>query len=260
MLRDTIKPFDERRDLVIPGDYQTTLQFCVEHFLFAAQKAIADHGFFAVALSGGSTPKAIYQKLLDPANPIKIDWKRVFLFWSDERNVPPDHAESNYRMAMEAAFKHLPLLPQNIHRMQAEANIEEGALAYQNLIHSVLKRNLFDLVMLGMGEDGHTASLFPHTKGLYAQGRLAIANYIPEKNTWRMTLTFECINASNAIALYVLGRSKAPMLKRVLTSPYQPDAFPVQRAGSVQHKALWIIDQEAFEDMPGQTLSSPEKC
>jgi 6-phosphogluconolactonase len=245
-LRNLIKPLDDRRDLAVPGDYQTTLQFCVEHFLFTAQKAIASHGRFAVALSGGSTPKAIYQKLLDPIYQKKIDWTQVLLFWSDERNVSPDSPESNYRLAMEAAFKYLPIRPENIHRMKAEADIVENALAYQNLIHSVLKGSPFDLVMLGMGEDGHTASLFPHTEGLHAQDRLVIANYIPEKNTWRMTLTFECINASNAISLYVLGKSKAAMLKHLLTAPYQPEALPAQRVGSAQNKALWIADQEAF--------------
>lgn len=243
--RQSIKSFDNRRDLMIPGDHEKTLQFCVDHFIVIGQESIEDHGYFAVALSGGSTPKAIYQGLADPVHRTKIDWKHVLLFWSDERSVPPYDPESNYRMAMDAAFSHLPVPPQNIHRMQAEGDIEKGAMAYEKLIQAELKDNPFDLMMLGMGEDGHTASLFPRTHGLHTLDRLAIANYVPQKDTWRMTLTFDCINASRNIAIYVLGKSKAPMVKKVLTSPYQPDDLPVQRVGTPDHKATWILDEEA---------------
>jgi 6-phosphogluconolactonase len=248
--KHSIKAFDGRRDLVVPGDYQTTLQYCVEHFLVVAQEAIEDHGYFAVALSGGSTPKAIYQGLADPVHRSKIDWKKVLVFWSDERNVPPYDPESNYRMAMDAAFSHLPLPTQNIHRMQAEGDIEEGALAYDKLIRATLKDLSFDLVMLGLGEDGHTASLFPRTHGLHATERVAIANSIPQKDTWRMTLTFDCINAARNIVVYVLGKSKAKILKTVLTSPYQPDDLPVQYVGTPEHKALIIADIPASTPNP----------
>jgi 6-phosphogluconolactonase len=247
--RQSIQAFDTRRDLIVPGDHQSTLQFCTDHFLMIGHEAIEDHGYFAVALSGGSTPKAIYQSLADPLHRTKLDWGRVWLFWSDERSVPPYDPESNYYMAINAGFGNLPIPPQNIHRMQAEGDIEQGALAYEKLIRSKLPDTRFDLVMLGMGEDGHTASLFPKTHGLHAEERLVIANYIPQKSTWRMTLTFECINAGRDIAIYVMGKSKREMVKHIFTGPYEPDELPIQRVGTPEHKALWILDQEAFTNI-----------
>jgi 6-phosphogluconolactonase len=247
--KQSIRTFDSRRDIIVPGDSQTTIQFCVEHFLLVAQEAIQDHGYFSVALSGGSTPKAIYQGLADPVHRSRIDWKKVLIFWSDERSAPPYDPDSNYRMAMEAAFEHLPIPPQNIHRMQAEGDIEEGALAYDELIKATFKDPRFDLMMLGLGEDGHTASLFPRTHGLHTMGRLAIANHIPQKSTWRMTLTFECINAARTIALYVIGQSKAQILKQVLTSPLEIDNLPAQNVGTLENKALIIADQNAVSNL-----------
>lgn len=249
--KDSIQAFDNRRDLMIPGDTQTTLQFCVEHFLLTAEDAIENRGSFTVALSGGSTPKAIYQGLADPVHRTRIDWKKVQIFWSDERNVPPYDPESNYRMAMEAAFSHLPIPTQNIHRMQAEGDIEEGALAYDKLIKAILKESSFDLMMLGIGEDGHTASLFPHTHGLHAVDRLAIANHVPQKNTWRMSLTFDCINSSHNIVLYAIGKGKKDILKEVLTGPYRPDDLPAQRVGTAENKTLIIADSSAAEAIQG---------
>lgn len=240
-----IKNLDDKRDLAVPGDKHATIAFCVEHFIYVAQQSIALHGHFAVALSGGSTPKAIYTQLASEDNRKKIDWEKVLLFWSDERAVPPESDESNYRMAMESGFGHLPLLEENIFRMPADEDLEEGALEYEKILKKKLPNGRFDLVMLGMGEDGHTASLFPQTHGLHAKQRLVIANYVPQKNTWRMTLTFDCINQGRNIVVYVLGKDKAAMVKRIFQDPYQPDLLPAQRVGTVDHKALWVLDNEA---------------
>jgi|LakMenEpi03Aug12_release.lakeMendotaPanAssembly.Ray.scaffolds.fasta_scaffold01500_18 6-phosphogluconolactonase len=237
--------FDKRRDLAIPGNQETTLNFCIDHFLSVAEEAISRKGSFHVALSGGSTPKAIYEGLSQPPNRDKIDWKKVHLYWSDERCVPPYHPESNYHMAMEAGFSKLHIPAEQIHRMQAEGDVEEGALAYEHLIEAKVPEKSFDLLMLGMGSDGHTASLFPKTHGLHSEGRLVIANYIPQMETWRMSLTFECINEAHHIALYVLGKPKAIMASRALEGPYIPDELPVQKVGTEKHKALWIMDIEA---------------
>src|SRR5690242_14384328 len=172
--------WDDRRDLVIPGDAETTLEFCAEHWLETGNQAIADHGAFYVALSGGSTPKAIFQMLTSPTHAHRIDWSKVHLFWSDERAVPPDHPDSNYHMALSAGLDKMPIPKNHIHRMQAEKDIEAHALAYEALV----KDRPFDLVMLGMGDDGHTASLFPYTKALAETQRLVVANYIDAKKTW----------------------------------------------------------------------------
>jgi len=239
--------WDERRDLAIPGDYQETLRFCVEHFIDICQKSIQKHGAFFVALSGGSTPNAIFEELSSPQHQSRIDWSKVHLFWSDERAYPPDHPDNNYAMAMKAGLKKMPIPPKQIHRMQAEEKIEENAALYEQTIHKVLHGHPFDLIMLGMGEDGHTASLFPHTAGLNVSERLVIANFIPQKKCWRMTMTYDCINAATHIAIYVLGAAKKEMLKEVLLSPDQFERLPSQRIGTKEHKALWIADAAAAE-------------
>lgn len=232
----------ERRELIVPGDTEATLAFCLEHFIAACETAIADNGHFFVALSGGSTPKVIFERLCKPPYKERIEWSKVYLFWSDERSVPPENKESNYHMAMEAGFKSVPVPPEHIHRMVAEKDIEQNALNYEKTIRKVLGSHPFDLIMLGMGEDGHTASLFPGTEGLKAKGRLAIANHIPQKNTWRMTLTFECINQAKNIAVYVLGAGKKEKLAEVFSTDR---LYPCQEAGTKVNKALWIADEAA---------------
>lgn len=240
-----LKAYDVRWDLFVPGDYQATLAFCIASFIEIANESIADHGYFAVALSGGSTPKAIYQGLAQPDNRTKINWSKVLLFWSDERCVPKTHPDSNYRMAMEAGFASLPIPKENIFPIETEGDLEKNARDYEHIIREKISLKTFDLVMLGMGDDGHTASLFPKTHGLHAQNRLVIPNFLPDKEIWRMTLTYECINAARNIIIYVMGKNKAEMLKRVLLGPFEPDLLPIQKVGTPEHKALWLADDEA---------------
>lgn len=227
--------FDSRRTIAIPGDKQVTLTFAVNHWALTANQSIAKNGAFRVALSGGSTPKIIYEKLAtDFAD--KIDWSRVHLFWGDERSVLTD---SNYKMAMDAGLAKLPIPKNQIHRMVAEENIEANATAYEKALGSAP----LDLVMLGMGEDGHTASLFPNTKALEEKNRFVVANEVPQKQTLRMTLTFPCINQASQIAFYVLGDSKKEMIQEIF---HQPELnLPSQLIGTKEHKALWILDSAA---------------
>lgn len=244
--KQAIKAYDDRRDIIIPGDAKQTLTFCAEQFVGIAAEAIHERGAFYTALSGGSTPKALYQMLASPVYRQRVEWAKVHLFWSDERCVPPTDAESNYHMAMDAGFASLPILKSNIHRMPCDnADIEQAAMDYEALIEKVVPEKEFDLIMLGMGEDGHTASLFPRTHGLHSQKRLVVANYVPSKEVWRMTFTFNLINAARNIDIYVIGKSKAAMLKKILTSEYNPDDLPIQKVGIRSHKALWIADSEA---------------
>ena len=147
-------------------------------------------------------------------------------------------------MALESGFSSLPIPKHQIHRMHAEENIEENALAYESLLLKI-PDGCFDLMLLGMGEDGHTASLFPKTHGLHADNRLVIANFIPDKDSWRMSVTFDCINHSRAIWVLVLGASKADMLHQLFYGPYQPDLLPIQRIGTEQKPALFLMDREA---------------
>lgn len=240
-----IHAFDDRRNIVVPGNKEQTLEYCIHHFIESANNAIKRHGFFTVALSGGSTPQAIFQGLTNEKNRHAIDWSLVKLFWSDERCVQPDDPQSNYGTAMAAGLATLPLLPENIHRMRGEENPEEAAKQYEEEIYKTLGEAPFDLVMLGMGDDGHTASLFPKTHGLHAAHRRVIANFVPQKNVWRITFTYSCINHAHAIAIYVMGKNKAETVKRVLSPPYEPDIFPIQNVGTPANKATWILDKEA---------------
>lgn len=242
-------PFDERRNLLIPGDQIATLQLCLTHFISVCQASIREHGQFFVALAGGSTPKALYQHLCSPPYAEKIDWGKVWLFWGDERSVPPDHAESNYKMAMDAGFAKMPIPPNQILRMEGEKDIEENAKKYEANLRKILSGRPLDLVILGMGEDGHTASLFPQTAGLKENKRLVIANYVPQKNTWRMTLTFLAINSAKNIAIYVMGAEKKHTLAKVFQSKDQFELYPIQNVGTKENKALWILDEAAASEL-----------
>jgi len=242
MLTQTIESWDDRREIVVPGDIQETLLFAAEHWIHTAKRSIQQRGRFAPALSGGSTPKSIYQILSTEKD--ELEWDKVLLFWSDERGVPPNHPDSNYRMAMENGLNNLPIPKDQIHRMAAEPNPEKGALEYEEKIRRLLDKHLFDLVMLGLGEDGHTASLFPNTAALQIEDRLACAQFLSEKKSWRITLTFPCINASRQAAIYALGASKAPIVREVLEAPIV-SAYPASRIGTPERKALWILDSAA---------------
>lgn len=242
---EAIMTFDDRRDIAVPGNSALTLQFCLEHFVACAREAIQARGRFIVALSGGSTPKSIYRALSSQAQNMRIDWTKVMLFWSDERAVPPTDPNSNYHMAMESGLATLPIPRDSIFRMEAEGNIIEGARRYEEQIATHVPGLVFDLVMLGMGEDGHVASLFPHTHGLQAVHKSVIANYIPQLKCWRMTFTFDLINSARSIVIYVLGENKAKTLAEVLATSWDPMRFPAQQVGTVTHKSLWIADVQA---------------
>ena len=246
-----IQSWDERRDLVIAASSEEAIGFAAENWIHQAQKSIQQRARFAVALSGGSTPKAIYQKVTQSN---AIDWTKVWLFWSDERNCPPDHPDSNYKMAMDNGFSRVPIPKEQIFRMQAESHIEANARKYEELISHHLGKHLFDLVMLGMGEDGHTASLFPETEGLNIEDRLVISNFIPRLKTHRMTLTFPCILQSTKTIVYALGAAKKEILPQVLQAAIR-SPWPASRLGNVEKKALWIVDQAAATTLEKKNIS-----
>jgi len=217
---------------IIPGNYQETLIYAAEHFVNLAKKAIEQRGAFHVALSGGSTPKALFKMLSGPPYAKQIDWQKVWIYWSDERCVGPNDPDSNYKMAMDAGLKSLSIPQNQIFRMEGELDPKEAALRYE----AILPQH-FDLIMLGMGDDGHTASLFPGTAALEENSRKVVANYIPQKNSWRLTLTFKCLADNNPVVFYVLGPGKADMVKKVFNS----GDYPASRV----ENALWILDAEA---------------
>ncbi len=233
--------YSERADVAIAPTIAEAIDFAVINFIRTGADSIAKRGGYHVALSGGSTPKAIFERL----KPEMLDWSKVHLYWGDERAVSPDDPESNYKMAMDAAFGKLPIPADQIHRMIAEDEIDKNAHAYQTMLKQQLPEGKFDLVMLGMGDDGHTASLFPETHALTDTQEWVTANFIPQKACWRMTLTYIAINSARSVVIYVLGKGKAPMLKQVLEGPYNPQELPIQKVGNPRHKPLWVLDKDA---------------
>lgn len=238
---------NDRALLKIPGNKQETIEFAVDQWVQSAKDAILDHNAFYVALSGGSTPKAIFQKLAKE-HKNSFDWTKVHLFWSDERAVPPTDKESNYKMAMDAGLKTLGIPDSQIHRMEAETNIESNAKKYEELIKSILGSTPFDLIMLGMGDDGHTASLFPNSPALKERENLVVANYVESKKTHRMTMTFPCLNLSHNTVLYVIGEAKKDMLYKVLM---EDQTLPSNKVGTRHKKAIWIADEQAAQKVMG---------
>lgn len=235
--------FDDRRYIAIAKDKTIAIDFAADHWITIAKESIQRHGAFYVALSGGSTPAAIF-KTLATQHLYSIDWTKVFLFWSDERSVPPSDKDSNFHMSMESGLKSLPILPEHIFRMHAEEG-PQAAETYEQQILITIPEATFDLIMLGMGEDGHTASLFPHTEALQESDRLVVMNYVPEKTTWRMTFTYPLINRARNIVIYVLGNGKEDMVEKIFTGPTLLTQYPIQNVGTPTHRATWIMDVAA---------------
>ena len=233
-----------------------------ELFTAAAIRAAASRGMARIAISGGTTPKAMFALLADPAEPFvkQVPWDKLDLYWVDERCVPPDNDESNYRMTREALLSKVPLAAERIHRMEGELDPEVAAARYESTIRNTFKLEgaetpTFDLVLLGMGDDGHTASLFPHTEALNDLSHIAIANHVPQKDTWRITLTWPVINQGREVAFVIAGKDKAPVLARVLTGPYDPETLPSQLIRPSSRKLTMLLDTAAAAELPSGITS-----
>ena len=203
-----------------------------------------------VALSGGSTPRLLYELLADPNAPFRdqIAWDRTHFFFSDERHVPPDHPDSNYRMVNEALFSRVPLPAQNIHRVLAEKpNAEEAANAYEADLRKSFGEAIpaFDLVLLGLGEEGHTASLFPHSPALKETKRLVAAPWVEKLNTYRITMTLPILNNGKSVVFLVTGASKAEVLRTVMNTDRKPDLYPAQAISPTNGAVSWFVDEAA---------------
>jgi 6-phosphogluconolactonase len=215
----------------------------------AANEAIVRHGRFTLALSGGSTPQKLYSMLGEEPYRDLLNWGLVEVFWSDERCVPPDDAESNYRMAREVLLNKVPIPASQIHRMPAdEIDREAASQAYSTEMRRVFSTSGvpgFDLIQLGMGPEGHTASLFPHQDSLHEEQRLVIPVSVPKPPPPRLTFTPPVLNAARNVLFLVTGAEKEEAVQAVLEGPYQPDEYPAQLIRQSHGIVTWMLDEAA---------------
>jgi 6-phosphogluconolactonase len=245
-------PPDKAEIQVLSNLEELTRRAAVE-FVSQAEEAVRARGFFTVALSGGSTPKGLYSLLADGNEGFRarVAWDKIHFFWGDERHVPPDHPESNYRMAYEALLSKVPVPPDNVHRIKAEnPNAAEAARDYEEVLREFFnlgtgQKPRFDLVLLGMGPEGHTASLFPGSEVIHEKSRLVAATWVEKFKTYRITLTPPVLNNAICIMFLVCGEEKAETLKSVLQGEYRPDQFPAQAIHPVNGRLVWLVDREA---------------
>lgn len=244
-------------EVLIYADAAELAREAARQFAEMAEAFTNDAGRFTVALSGGSTPKAMFQILADKPFADSLPWGSIYFFWGDERCVPPDHAESNYRMTDETLLSKVPIQRENIFRIPAEdedhqraaANYSETIRRFFNPVAAApgteSESPRLDLVFLGMGADGHTASLFPATAALCANDRIAAANYVDKLKSWRITLTADTINSARNIIFLVAGADKAPPLKEVIAGEPNPEQYPSQLIEPSHGSLLWMVDEAA---------------
>jgi 6-phosphogluconolactonase len=236
------------QEIEIVPDAEALFSAGAREFVKAAQEAVRTKGRFDVALSGGSTPKGLFARLA--ANP-DVPWDRVHFFWGDERHVPPDHPDSNFRMANEALLLKIGARPEQVWRMAGEnPSAAEAASDYERQLHQHFGTSpgefpRFDLVLLGMGPEGHTASLFPGTKALDERTSLVVSNWVGKLYTDRITFTAPLLNAAAFVMFMVSGADKAPVLKAVLEGPYEPAQLPAQMIRPLDGRLLWLIEGAA---------------
>jgi 6-phosphogluconolactonase len=241
---------------VLP-DGEALARAMAEQLLAAAQEAVASRGVARIAISGGNTPKRTFEMLADSAATefSVFPWDKTDLFWVDERCVPPDDKESNYRMTKMALLDKVPLAADHVFRIEGELDPELSAARYESIIRNRFRLEgaelpTFDLVALGMGPDGHTASLFPHTAGIHELTRIAIANHVPQKETWRVTLTSPVINQGRKVVFLIGGTDKAEVLSSVVGKTYDPETWPSQVIQPKSGQLLMLLDQAAAAKLP----------
>lgn len=246
-------------EIVLCADRDGVVARALGHVIQTASLAIAARDRFAIALSGGSTPRPLYERLAEPPARDEIDWSRVEVFWSDERCVPPDDERSNYRMAREALLDHVPLGETQIHRMRGEdPQPERAAAEYERGLRWALGSSgerppRLDLVLLGLGADGHTASLFPGSPAVVSERLVAAVRHAgdPRPRVDRLTLTPVAIGAAREVVFMVAGKEKVEAVAATLEGPRDPTRWPAQALRPVDGRATWILDRHAAAGLGG---------
>ena len=251
-----------RKKFVVEPSAHDVCERAAEMWRTLSNQAVSERGHFYVALAGGSTPRELYQILTARGFRQQIDWGNTEFFFGDERMVPPEDNDSNFRMVREALFEKIAMPDSQIHRMHAEQDDLEGSAAdYQNLIADRFDVDAtglppsFDLILLGMGADGHTASLFPFTTALGEEQKWVVANDVPQLGTRRMTMTFPIINAARAIAFLICGEAKTKPLFEVLCGADNPDLLPAQRIVPQDGTLTYFVDRLAAQKLPESILT-----
>ncbi|HEY3342919.1 MAG TPA: 6-phosphogluconolactonase [Anaerolineae bacterium] len=231
----------------ISPDAATLMRDAARQILALSRAAIDAHNVFHIALSGGNTPNALFGLMASPEYAAQFDWAHIHLWWSDERYVPLESPELNYNMANDALIRHVRIPPANVHRTPVEHPATEAAEDYEAEIVRTLGASLpgFDVILLGLGDDGHTASCFPGTLGALPPDRLVAAHFVPKVKMWRITFTPRLLNAAQHVIFLVSGTGKAAILERVLHGPYQPDVLPAQIVAPQHGDLTWMIDAAA---------------
>jgi 6-phosphogluconolactonase len=226
-------------------------------FVEQAMQSIGERNQFLVALNGGNTPARLFQ-LLATTFREKLDWSKVHVFWGDERCVPPDDAGSSFGQAMEALLRHVPIPDENIHRIKGEWGPTQASREYSVLLKQfaapLLKWPRFDLVFLGMGEDGHTASLFPGSPIELSEPTLPVTAHYQDRPANRVTLTPVVFNSARMVAFMATGEKKAQTLAQVLSDRYNPELYPAQRIEPKSGRLVWLVDSEAASRLPARLL------
>jgi 6-phosphogluconolactonase len=226
-------------------DPKTLTEEAARRIVASAEVLLADNQhFFSLVLSGGSTPKALYELLASEPYRSQLNWSKIEIYFGDERCVPPDHADSNFRMAHNAMLSKLPLPECNIHRIRTELPPEQAATEYGQLLREKFRNGGPDLVLLGMGEDGHTASLFPGTAALDETQHRCVANFVPKLDSWRVTLTYPILNSAEEVMMLIAGVGKAKVLEQVLEGPRDIKQYPIQGI-QPKGKLTWLLDAAA---------------
>lgn len=246
-------------ELEVLPDAERLADAAARRFVLAANAAIQARGEFIVALSGGATPRSLYARLATEPFVSSLDWSRIHFLWGDERCVPPDHEAGNFRMARETLLDHVPVADANVHRIRGEDDPAKAAVTYEGVLRTVLRTpngpprhasgSRLDLVLLGLGADGHTASLFPGAASLRTSAQWVVATYDERASMWRITLTTIVINAAVEILFVVSGAAKAAIVQKVLEGPRRTPELPAQLIAPTAGRLVWLLDAPAAAEL-----------
>jgi 6-phosphogluconolactonase len=233
------------------NDPESLSEAAARLFVKQSRYAVRVQNRFSVALAGGHTPEHTYQALSQPPFRDQVPWAKVHVFWGDERCVPLDDPRSNAHMAHQALLNHVPIPPNQIHPIRCVQNPRQAAKEYESLLRDFFAGGSprFDLVLLGLGENGHTASIFPNTPAVDEKERWVLAVFVSEQSMWRVTMTPPLINQAAMVAFLVAGTIKARVLRRVLDGPFKPRDLPAQLIQPTSGGLDWIVDEEAYREL-----------